>query len=66
MCIKHPSLIITKCLIVIYKVFLNDLKKIKLAIDVIVTKTTKTDNERIGLSLNSKHKTKEPIKGHKC
>jgi hypothetical protein len=55
----------SKCLIEMYKSFQNDLKN-KLAIDVIVTKITKTDNEKIGLSLNPKHKTKEPIKEHKC
>jgi len=41
------------------------LKK-KIGIDVIVTNTTKIDNEKKGLSLNSKHKTKASIKEQKC
>jgi hypothetical protein len=30
-----------------------------------ITKTTKTNNEKIGLSLNSKYETKGPIQEHK-
>jgi hypothetical protein len=30
------------------------------------TKTTKTNDKRIGLNLNPKHKTKGPSQEHKC